>query len=450
VDLTSDQRTQVRGGTGLFTGKPAYVWISNQVGNTGVLTGSILDDNTTARPFNPSPDRYKPTTTTGAPATSVNLAVTDPDFKFPQIWRSNIAIDRRLPGGIVATGELIYNRDINGIYYINANLPAAQSAFVGADNRPRWTGVACAPLGQAGPCVSRINNSIGNQITNAFVLKNQHVGRSWNAAACAAKTMTAGVSIKGGYSYGEARNPIDPATIGVTSFGGNVMHGDPNNPGLGYSNASPGHRVFVAASYSRQYFGLGATTVSAFWEARTIGNTSYVFSGDMNGDTVSNDLIYIPRDTSEMNFSQFTLAASGRVFTAAEQAQAFETYIQQDKYLSQHRGEYAERGAVFLPLVKRIDLSLSQDVFHSIHGMRHSGQIRLDVTNFGNLLNHSWGVGRSLIQNQILTNAAADTQGRATYRMAVVNNELLTQSLQTTTFANDVYAMMLSFRYTFQ
>ena len=71
--MTSDQRTQVRGGTGVFTGKPAYVWISNQIGNTGVLTGFIQDENVTTRPFNPNPDFYKPATVTGAPAASVEL-----------------------------------------------------------------------------------------------------------------------------------------------------------------------------------------------------------------------------------------------------------------------------------------------------------------------------------------------------------------------------------------
>src|SRR5207302_1711488 len=80
---------------------------------------------------------------TGAPASSVDLAVTDRNFKFPQTWRSNIAVDRRLPWGFIGTGEFIYNRDVNGMAYINANLPAAQSAFTGPDNRPRWVGVVC-------------------------------------------------------------------------------------------------------------------------------------------------------------------------------------------------------------------------------------------------------------------------------------------------------------------
>ena len=55
----------------------------------------------------------------------------------PQLWRTNIGIDRRLPWGMVGTAEFIYNRDVNGIYYFNANLPAAQTAFTGVDARQR-------------------------------------------------------------------------------------------------------------------------------------------------------------------------------------------------------------------------------------------------------------------------------------------------------------------------
>ena len=90
-------------------------------------------------------------------------------------------MDRRLPGGITGTAEFIYNKDVNGIYYINANLPAAQSAFTGVDNRPRWVGTACAAP-TPGPCVTRINNAAGNQVTAAIVMKNQSVGDSWNVS----------------------------------------------------------------------------------------------------------------------------------------------------------------------------------------------------------------------------------------------------------------------------
>ena len=104
-DMLSDGTTQVRGGTGLFTGKPPYVWISNQIGNTGVLYGFLDSRNTTAFPFNPNPDRYKPAATGGV-AASYELDVTDQSFRFPQTWRTNVGIDRRLPLGTDRHGRL--------------------------------------------------------------------------------------------------------------------------------------------------------------------------------------------------------------------------------------------------------------------------------------------------------------------------------------------------------
>ena len=103
------------------------------------LRASLRQHRSRARSI-PNPDAYKPANVTGAPAASYELALTDEDFKFPQVWRTNIAVDQRLPWGITGTAEFIYNRDVNGVYYINANLPAAQTTFAGADNRaPRWT-----------------------------------------------------------------------------------------------------------------------------------------------------------------------------------------------------------------------------------------------------------------------------------------------------------------------
>ena len=188
--------------------------------------------------------------------------------------------------------------------------------------------------------------------------------------------------------------------------------------------------------------------MSIFLDSHTIGNASYVFSADANGDTGgTNDLIYIPRDTSEMNFKALTV--SGKSYTAADQAAAFDTLISNDSYLSSHRGQYAERGAVFLPVVNRIDLSISQDVFHSIAGHRHAGQVRLDITNFGNLLNKDWGVGQRLVNNAILTSPTADTTGKLTYNLQNVSGNLITTPLQTSAGIADIYVMMLSFRYTF-
>ncbi|HXY39040.1 MAG TPA: carboxypeptidase regulatory-like domain-containing protein, partial [Vicinamibacteria bacterium] len=437
-DVDGAHKTQVRGGTGVFTGPPLYVWISNQVGNTGMLTGFAQLSNTTARPWNPNPDAYKPASVTGAPASSYELAVTDSNFKFPQVWRSNVAVDRRLPWDLVATGEFIYSKDVNGISYINANLPAAQTSFVGPDTRPRWT-----------------SNKINANVADTTVLGNQNTGYSWHASAGLQKRFKQGF-LKAAYSYGASRNTVDPGSIAFGSWTGNPIALDPNNPPVANTYQYPGHRVFLTGSYRLDYFKFGATNFSFFWQGQTNGVASYIYAGDLNGDLgTGNDLVYIPRNTSEMNFKPLT--SGGVTYSPAQQAAAWDAYISQDSYLSKHRGQYAERNGVVLPMVFRLDFSVAQDLFKNLGSNKHSLQFRADFLNFSNLLNHNWGVGQRLVGmntsapyvTQPLTNVGVDAQGQPTYNLRVVGGQLLSHSLESTAFLADVYQIQFSLRYGF-
>ena len=311
------------------------------------------------------------------------------------------------------------------------------------DDVSAFDGAKLAKLDRKGETNNRINANVANNT----VLGNQNDGSSWHASASLMKRFRQGF-LKTAYSYGESKNTVDPGSIAFGSWNNNAHSGDPNNPGIGFAAQSPGHRFYIAATYTKQYFSWGGTSVSMFWESRTNGSGSYRFSGDINGDGgTSNDLLYIARDQSEMNFQTFT--SGTRTFTPAEQAAAWDAYISQDAYLSQHRGEYAVRGAVFLPMVFRTDLSISQDIFKSIAGRRNSLQFRVDIANFGNLLNSDWGVGQRLVNAQPLTNPSADATGRLQYRMRAVNNELMSKSLETTAGFSDVYSVMFSLRYQF-
>ncbi|HTV02676.1 MAG TPA: hypothetical protein VMF13_19150, partial [Luteitalea sp.] len=274
------------------------------------------------------------------------------------------------------------------------------------------------------------------------------IGRSWNWAGSLNKNFRGGF-LKTAYSYGDSKNTIDPGSIAAGSWTGNQIAGDPNNPMLARSTAGYlGHRFILAGSYTANYFKFGGTTASFFWESRTIGNTSYTFAGDANGDAATNnDLIYIPRDQSEMNFQQFT--ASGVTFTPAQQAAAWDAYINQDEYLSKRRGEYAERGQVVLPMVHRMDVSLQQDFYAPIKGRRHNFQVRVDFLNFGNLLNSDWGVGTRMVSNQPLTTPSADAQGRLQYRMRNFGSALMSQTFEPTATLGDVYRFQVMLRYLF-
>jgi carboxypeptidase family protein len=434
-DVGGEQRTQIRGGTGIFTGRPAYVWISNQIGNTGMLTGFIQADTTTAYPFNPNPDAHKPAAT-GTPAANFALALTDPDFRFPQVWRSNIAIDQRLPWGLTGTAEFLYSKDVNGVAYFNANLPAAQTRFTGPDGRPRWT-------------ASRIRPNV----STAAVLTNQGLGHSWNLALSLERAFQNGLFAKVGYTYGVSKNTVDAGSIAAGSWTGNLISRDANNPAAANSQFSPGPRVFAALTYSRDFTGVGSTSVSVYFDGRSAGNNSYRFSNDMNGDGASNDLIYVPRNQSEMNFLALNVGTGTCpgptcvVYSPAQQAAAWDAFINQDRYLRNRRGGYAERNAIFLPMVYRADMSISQDVGRSIAGRPNQLQIRLDILNVTNLIDSDWGVGQGFVTTTPLSPAGVDAFGAPTYRLATVGGQLITKSFQKVVNTADVWRMQLGVRY---
>mgnify|MGYP001138963873 CR=1 FL=1 len=459
-DVFADKSTQVRGGTGVFTAQPAYVWISNQIGNNGMLTGFEQLDNTKLRPFKPDPNAYKPKEISGKPAASYELALTDPNFKFPQIWRTNIGIDQRLPFDLVGSFEFIYSKDLNGIYYINANLKDPDKNFVGVDTRPRWTS----------------GNRINSKISNAIVLKNQDVGYSWNIAATLEKPWSNNWFAKVGYAYGEAKNTVDPGSIAFGSWNNNQHSGNPNNPGLGFSAYTPDHRIFGAISYKLDYFNFGSTTFSLFFDSYSNGRSSYVMGGDMNGDGgTSNDLIYIPKDKNEMYFQEYKITYTDNnnqkqeyLVTKDMQANAWEAFIQQDDYLKNNRGKYAERNGVILPMVTRFDFGLTQEFYSEFLGFRNGFEIRLDILNLGNLINKDWGVGKTLTTTQplIVPSSAqggpAASDGTPQYRLRTIGGgvydkasgkfiepKFIDKSFTNTVFLEDVYRFQLTLRYKF-
>jgi hypothetical protein len=434
-NVNGDQTLQIRGGSGIFTGRPAYVWISNQIGNNGIMTGFERLDNTTSRPFSSNPETYKPTNVTGQPASNYELALTEPNFKFPQVWRTNIAVDKKLFAGIIATTEFIYSKDINGVSYHNANLAPSNFRFSDPGTRERWVG---------GNSVTRINQKIDNAVT----LGNQAIGSSYVGSFSLEKPFTNGLYAKAAYSYGLTRNTVDAGSIAFGSWNNNPHSGNPNNPGLGFSNNSMGHRVFTALSYSKDFFSFGNTSFGLFWEGRTIGNFSYVYGGDFNGDGgTANDLIYIHKDKSEMIFQQFT--SSGKIFTPQEQADAWESFILQDKYLSKNRGKVAERGAVFLPMVFRADFNFTQQLFTNVGGKRNTLEFRADILNVGNLLNNAWGVGQFATTSSPLVPAGTNSSGQAQFRLRNFGTDLISQTFQPSVGVADVWRAQIGLRYNF-
>lgn len=428
-DVMGDKSLQIRGGTGIFTGRPPFVWISNQIGNNGVLTGFEQIDNTRTRPFTPNPIEFI-ADPNRLPA-SYELALTDENFKFPQVWRSNLAIDKKLPWNMILTLEGIYSQDINGVNYLNINEEPATRTFAGPDNRPRY--------GASGLSGAAANNAvrINNNIVNAIYLTNQNQGTNLNLSASLDKQFSNGLFARIAYNFGQAKNLVDPGSIAAGSWNGIASVNGNNRPELAFSGNDQRHRVLAALSYNINYgktFG-GGTTISLFVNGANQGRFSYTYNQDMNGDAVvNNDLLFIPNRATDLIFLPLTIGSgmTARTFTPEEQAAAFEAYINQDEYLSSRRGQYAERNGALLPWLWRADFSVAQDINIMIGGKRNSIQVRADILNFTNMLNKDWGVGQRVINARPISFAGVTAEGVPQYRMVTTGSGTSTRLLDAT------------------
>lgn len=473
-DVEGDKTVQIRGGIGLFTGRPPFVYISNQMGNNGVMNGDVnytgsFGNGTstgptatqipfvTTTPAKPIVGYGYPASVPGQPASSYNIATTEQDFRFPQILRSNLGVDYKVTKDIIASVEGIFTQSFSNIFYYNANLTPSTTNFVGMDNRPRFGAVANGTLnasnvltGVTTPSVSSIR--LNSKVSDATVMKSGPYGGSFMATLKLEKPIKAqGFGWMAAYNFGYTRDYINPGSIAASSWTANRSVNGNNRPDISFSDYDVRSRLIANLNYRKEISKNVALQFSLFYEGRNWGRFSYTYGSDMNGDGVSgNDLIYIPTtaQVSQMKFENYSLA--GVTQTQAMQQAAFENYIQQDKYLSSRRGEYAERNGVLMPTVNRFDISAMVELFKNIGKNRHSVQIRADIFNVGNLLNSNSGVAYVVNNSSPLSFRAVDnTSGLPVFRMSAVNNSLNYSTYRKGTSTADVWQMQLGIRYTF-
>jgi Carboxypeptidase regulatory-like domain len=451
-DVKGDKKTQVRGGTGIFTGRPPYVWISNQIGNNGVLTGFIEERNTTRRRFSPNATDFTPANPTLP--TTFDIAATDPSYRFPQVWKSNLAVDQKL-GPLVLSAEFLFNKNINAAQYFDANIEPATRTFSGPDQRPRFPGSGVAS-GTALNNAIRINDNV----TRAAVLTTTNQGDFYSLTFKVEYPRQKGLYAMAAYTRSRARDLMTAGSIAAGSYTGARSVNGNNNLDLAFSNEDAPHRFVGLMNYRIAYGkGLGgATTFSLGYVGAQNARITYTIAGDMNGDGIpGNDLLFVPNNASELTFTNLTIGTgtAARTFTPAQQAEAFEAFIRQDPYLSTRRGKYAERNGGILPMLHRFDLGVAQDFVLPIAGKPSAFQVRLDILNAGNILNNEWGTFRAITGNVPLSFVSVSAEGVPTYRIAT--QTLLdgtTNMLQNTyipRFGNiaDVWTAQMSIRYTF-
>ena len=442
-DLQGKKQTQIRGGSGVFTGRPPYVFLSNQIGNNGVLTGFIDVSGSAAAAygFTADPNKYFIPSTPTLPST-FDLALTDPSYKMPQVWKSNLAVDQKLPWlGLVVSAELLLNKTLNAVHYYNANLKAPVGKLGGVDNRPLYGGT---------DATVRVNNNV----SMAAVLTNKQGAYNRSATFKLEKPVSKGLWGYVAYTAAKAEDFMSAGSIASGSWQSALSVNGNNDLGLSISDFLVRNRIVGLLGYRIDYgkkYG-GSTTITLGYVGSQNNPFSYIVAGDLNGDRVSNnDLVFVPVKGSDVRFASLTVGTT--VYTEAQQQAAFDKFIDQDPYLSTRRGQYAERNALALPFLHRFDLSVVQEVFVKIKEKKNTFQIRADILNFGNLVDSKWGVSQRAAAPQLLNFVSRDASGVPTYRFAtqrdVTGTYLAKDTYQYNSSVFDVWTAQLGIRYIF-
>ncbi len=341
-DANEDKTLQVRGGTGVFTGKFPFVWLGNQV--TGADDGF--------------------------------MQIMDPNFKWPQVYRASLGLDKKFENNIVVTVDLSYNRDINGVHVQNWGLKNPTGILSGPDNRAFYQ------------ATDKMSNA-------AFVMTNANGGYAFNSTFKAQKTFNNGLFLSLAYNYLDAKdvNSIE-AEITGDAFAFNPAIGNVNEAKVTNSRYGDNNRfIGIANKNFKSESGKWATNIGAFFEYARGGRYSYTYGGDSNNDGSGvNDLIFIPT-TTQLQAMNFT--------GGQPQRDAYNAFIEQDEYLKGRRGQYAERYGALSPWRGKLDVKFTQDYnFNITSKKKNTIQLSLDILNFGNLLNSNWGLVQAPISVQ--------------------------------------------------
>ena len=456
-DVKGDRSLIIRGGTGIFTGRVPFVWLTNMPTNAGVLQNTIEPGSYAAVApwigqvrFHPE-DMYhyvkNPIYYTGANGQQVtpfisnpnqgapsSFALVDKDFKMPSVWRSSLGIDYKIPSTpLTFTTDILYTQDINAVFQYGANRKAATAKMAYGD-RDYYPNTASYTY----------NNAIG--ANSATVLTNTDIkGYAFSATGGFSLNNWKGLSGSVFYTFSDAKEVTANAGSSASSaWSGSLTVNSPNEQIKSISNYAVPHRVVANLSYN-----IKNTSIGIYYSGAHQGRYSYYYSNDVNGDGISNDLMYIPESTAQMKFANIT-SGTTVLFTADQQRAAFDKFIS-DNNLDEYRGKVAPRNAFLMPWNNRFDVRLSQTLFKNMATKGDKVQISLDVLNFGNLLNSDWGIQDYNVSSYgaaILSRSGALSPD-PTFTRLREGSKLAEKPYRDASTTSTTWSAMLGFKYSF-
>lgn len=460
-DIFGNKSLRMRGGTGIFTGRLPLVFFTNMPTNAGMVQNSVTFKTTYENgvPVSADPNLQK---FVGGMITNVDdmisqlglptqmsdenhvagskIAGVVDDFKMPQVWKSSIALDWQVPVKFpfTLTGEFMYTKNINAVMLDNINIidPSKWDGgwegnrFAGPDNRLKYPSTFTYVKGK-----------------NATMLTNTNKGHGYTVNFTANMQPVDNLNLMMAYTHTESKEVSGmPGNDPVSTWQGLITVDGPNFGTVQRSRYVIPDRLIASATWTIPFLYKGLarnTNLSLFYTGYSANGNSFCYTNDMNGDGINNDLIYIPAEGENLNFKN------------PEDAVAFEAFMNQDKYLSSHRGQYAEAYAARAPWVHQFDFRLMEEFEFKIGKTKHAIQLSFDIMNIGNLLNSSWGVQKIATQAsnncRVLKYEGVNAKGEPTFSMQKnANGDYYSQTYDYSFNNSQCWQMQVGVKYIFK
>ena len=455
-DVMKDKSLIIRGGTGLFTGRLPLVFFTNMPTQSGMiqvsqnlqtrfnsdgtvasrndlldlLAGGMItnvDDMINRLGFSTeiTPDK-------GIVSNNAQIVGVDNKFRMPQVWKTALAIDYQIPVQFpfTATVEGMYTRNINDVMLENINVkdPDNWDRFAGPDNRYIYPS----------------DYKYYNNVTSALLLKNTSKGYGYTFNVTLKAQPINSLDLMLAYTHTEMKevtgmpgSNANSAWIGIPTVNG------PNFTNAQRSQYVIPDQIIGSLGWRLPYLNNQmASTISIFYRGYSPYADSYTYANDMNGSGLTGtQLIYIPKERGDIQF----------VSQADEDA--FFAFMDQDNYLKNNKGNYAEAYASRAPWVHKFDFRFLQDFKLKIGETVNTLQFSLDILNVGNLLKSTWGVNKNMasgLNGRVLRYEGPDANNVPTYSMVKLSNgEYPTKSYDTYRNIGQCWSLQVGLRYIF-
>ena len=443
-DINGTRKYILRGGTGLFVGRMPFVWLVSAVGNSGMgqttywatqANGKTLPNFTMSQE-----DMLKQIGATSSTTIPGSPTILSEDLRMPKTWKASLAFDAKLPWDIDFTLEGIYNWDLNPVVVSNANV--------------YWDGVSTVDLGHGD--IRHKMSTYNSQ--SAYVLENAGTKAHYASLSFQLnKSFDFGLNLNASYTLQTAKSYTEGIGDQVSSAYNNYRNSihAVNDNETGYATYVAPNRFLLSATYKLKESKNVTNTFSLLYDAYQYGylgtysysRYSYIFNSNINNDpSAPGNLIYVPASRQELNNWDFKEGKiNGEPYTAEMQRDDFWTFIEQDDYLQDRKGQYAERGGAKMPWHHQLDFKYLRDMSIKWGKTKHTLQLGLDIENLLNFLCKDWGLYKQITGNTLLTYDTKTNQ----YTYNLVNGARHLSTSQNYESTASTYRIQFTIRYLF-